>query len=223
MSYRDDPNDDFSNLNGLNIFGYRNVDDYRKKSFLKICADCKYYNRNRRNEDGQARCSKHPFWVNNDDTCDSFEKRVLITQPTQKPTGSKTHGTFYNICVPFLIIIIPLVLLILCGTYLAGTDQTTHSNTSYSYHYYDYTSRPDISSFSAISFTKISIPEFTVSVDTHDSSQSVPQTIIVYITETGVKYHRSNCQYLYESKYAIDLEKAVARGYTRCSKCNPPR
>lgn len=55
-----------------------------------------------------------------------------------------------------------------------------------------------------------------------DSSQSEPQSITVYITETGEKYHQSGCQYLKKSKIAIDLEKAKSQGYTPCSRCNPP-
>lgn len=45
----------------------------------------------------------------------------------------------------------------------------------------------------------------------------------VYVTDYGEKYHTSSCQYLYNSKNAISLQTAVNRGYTACSKCNPPR
>ncbi len=43
----------------------------------------------------------------------------------------------------------------------------------------------------------------------------------VYITRTGEKYHRSGCQYLRQSKIAIDKADAIDRGYTACSRCNP--
>jgi hypothetical protein len=43
----------------------------------------------------------------------------------------------------------------------------------------------------------------------------------VYITETGSKYHRASCQYLYNSKIAISREEAVKEGYTACSVCKP--
>ena len=49
------------------------------------------------------------------------------------------------------------------------------------------------------------------------------QTVTVYITDTGEKYHRSNCGSLWNSKYAIDLEEAIDRGYEPCRRCNPPR
>lgn len=44
----------------------------------------------------------------------------------------------------------------------------------------------------------------------------------VYITKTGKKYHTATCSYLGESKTGIKLSEAVERGYTPCSRCNPP-
>ncbi len=46
---------------------------------------------------------------------------------------------------------------------------------------------------------------------------------VVYVTETGTKYHKNNCSYLSKSKIEITLEKAQDKGYTRCSKCKPPK
>lgn len=46
---------------------------------------------------------------------------------------------------------------------------------------------------------------------------------VVYITETGEKYHREHCQYLSRSKIPISLEDALSQGYERCSRCKPPR
>ena len=45
----------------------------------------------------------------------------------------------------------------------------------------------------------------------------------VYITRTGEKYHRSGCRYLSQSKIAISLADAKARGKTPCSVCDPPQ
>jgi micrococcal nuclease len=47
--------------------------------------------------------------------------------------------------------------------------------------------------------------------------------VTVYITRTGAKYHSSGCRYLSRSLIPISLKDAVARGYTPCSVCNPPR
>lgn len=42
---------------------------------------------------------------------------------------------------------------------------------------------------------------------------------VVYITNTGKKYHATNCSSLRKSKHAITLANAKASGYTPCSKC----
>jgi hypothetical protein len=49
------------------------------------------------------------------------------------------------------------------------------------------------------------------------------QTITVYVTKTGKKYHMAGCQYLSKSCIPIDLDDAKAGGYTPCSKCHPPK
>jgi len=46
--------------------------------------------------------------------------------------------------------------------------------------------------------------------------------IIVYITETGGKYHRGNCKYLEKSRISISLEEAQKQGYKPCKICKPP-
>lgn len=43
----------------------------------------------------------------------------------------------------------------------------------------------------------------------------------VYVTDTGDKYHREGCSYLLSSN-PITLRQAINRGYTPCSRCNPP-
>lgn len=51
---------------------------------------------------------------------------------------------------------------------------------------------------------------------------SESQTITVYITNTGTKYHRAGCQYLRKSCIPISLDSARL-SYSPCSKCNPPQ
>lgn len=53
-------------------------------------------------------------------------------------------------------------------------------------------------------------------------TQPPMQSVIVYVTDTGEKYHVSGCQYLQKSCHPIDLDKALTQGYTPCSKCGPP-
>ncbi|MCI1966846.1 MAG: MBL fold metallo-hydrolase [Oscillospiraceae bacterium] len=49
------------------------------------------------------------------------------------------------------------------------------------------------------------------------------QSVTVYITDTGSKYHRDGCRYLKKSKHPISLKDAKAQGYGPCSRCNPPQ
>jgi len=48
------------------------------------------------------------------------------------------------------------------------------------------------------------------------------QSIIVYVTKTGTKYHSDICRYLSQSKISMDLDEASQK-YGPCSVCNPPR
>jgi len=45
---------------------------------------------------------------------------------------------------------------------------------------------------------------------------------LVYITETGEKYHQDGCRYLERSRIPITLSTAVSMGYGPCGNCNPP-
>lgn len=51
---------------------------------------------------------------------------------------------------------------------------------------------------------------------------SKENNITVYVTKTGKKYHLGTCSYLSKSSIPIKLQDAKARGYSPCSKCNPP-
>jgi micrococcal nuclease len=53
-------------------------------------------------------------------------------------------------------------------------------------------------------------------------SASAGEDIIVYVTRTGKKYHSKNCSSLSKSSIPMKLSEAKARGYTPCSRCNPP-
>lgn len=50
---------------------------------------------------------------------------------------------------------------------------------------------------------------------------SEPETITVYVTNTGEKYHSAGCQYLRKSSIPMALENAKL-SYSPCSKCYPP-
>ena len=46
-----------------------------------------------------------------------------------------------------------------------------------------------------------------------------PNDTVVYVTNTGNKYHKASCEYLYSSKTAIGRTAAVSKGYTPCPVC----
>lgn len=48
------------------------------------------------------------------------------------------------------------------------------------------------------------------------------KTVTVYVTKTGHKYHRGNCQYLKYSKIPVTLD-AAKQSYELCSVCSPPQ
>ncbi len=50
---------------------------------------------------------------------------------------------------------------------------------------------------------------------------TLPGVTTVYITKSGKKYHRSQCQFLAKSKISINLIQAKQRGYTPCRICKP--
>lgn len=60
-------------------------------------------------------------------------------------------------------------------------------------------------------------------IPTVETKQTNNQTVVVYITKTGKKYHSDGCRYLSKSKIPIDLSKAKNEGYEPCSVCNPPQ
>lgn len=48
------------------------------------------------------------------------------------------------------------------------------------------------------------------------------QSVTVYVTKTGAKYHKDGCRSLSKSKIPISLSDAKS-GYGPCSVCNPPQ
>lgn len=51
---------------------------------------------------------------------------------------------------------------------------------------------------------------------------SVPDDTVVYVTDTGTKYHREDCSYLHSS-HQMTIQQAEAAGYGPCSRCRPDR
>jgi len=54
------------------------------------------------------------------------------------------------------------------------------------------------------------------------TEQKADDSTIVYITKTGLKYHLATCNYLGKNRIPITLKEACEKGYSPCSRCNPP-
>jgi hypothetical protein len=44
---------------------------------------------------------------------------------------------------------------------------------------------------------------------------------VAFVAVTGHRHHLGDCSYLRKSKQAIRLTRAIAIGYTPCSRCKP--
>ena len=71
--------------------------------------------------------------------------------------------------------------------------------------------------FCAVIFSLVFIVAFNLPLPVH----AADGTTVVYVTETGTKYHVDGCRYLKKSKIEKNLADAVAEGYEPCSKCHP--
>lgn len=58
-------------------------------------------------------------------------------------------------------------------------------------------------------------------VNSTDKTEFYADEHIVYVTQSGKKYHREDCMYLSSSKIPISLEQAIAEGKEPCNKCYP--
>ena len=72
--------------------------------------------------------------------------------------------------------------------------------------------------------TPTAVPSETSETSTvkETPAKTQEQSITVYVTKTGEKYHSDGCRYLSQSKIIIELEAAKQK-YDPCSVCSPPR
>ena len=66
------------------------------------------------------------------------------------------------------------------------------------------------------------IVEHGTPLPTADFNDMDSDEIIVYITQSGSKYHTEECSHLSSSKIPITLSQAKQQGYEPCSVCDPP-
>jgi endonuclease YncB( thermonuclease family) len=70
------------------------------------------------------------------------------------------------------------------------------------------------------SVVPVPIPVSAPAANPCEAAKPVPEKVIVYVTNSGSKYHRAGCTCL-KSSIPMDLSEAKAR-YSPCSRCNPP-
>lgn len=59
-------------------------------------------------------------------------------------------------------------------------------------------------------------------VDESHAPAEEEQSVTVYITKSGTKYHRAGCRYLSKSSMPVSLETLDTEKYSPCSICKPP-
>ena len=62
----------------------------------------------------------------------------------------------------------------------------------------------------------------STTVEQDSSAHNDEQSVTVYVTKSGTKYHLDGCRYLSSSKIPISLEEARKK-YQPCSVCHPPQ
>ena len=62
---------------------------------------------------------------------------------------------------------------------------------------------------------------FTLVTTETDNYEVQANEQVVYITETGKKYHKGSCHHLKNSKIKTTKSKAQQAGYTACKVCKP--
>jgi micrococcal nuclease len=64
---------------------------------------------------------------------------------------------------------------------------------------------------------------FLACIPGHTERADPPPALVVYVTNSGNRYHTESCSSLRRSRIAVTLADAVRSGYDPCSICNPPR
>jgi len=108
-----------------------------------------------------------------------------------------------------------------------GTIVATSNGTNVSFNVspgsYKGVASSSTSSSSSSSNTSTSKTVSTVVAAPKATTASKSQSVTVFTTNTGSKYHVDGCSSLRKSKIPISLSDAKSEGLTPCSKCNPPQ
>ncbi|MDR2767963.1 MAG: thermonuclease family protein [Treponema sp.] len=60
-------------------------------------------------------------------------------------------------------------------------------------------------------------------ISTQDNARFAEADLVVYVTNSGARYHVDGCSSLRSSRIPVTLADAVVSGYEACSICKPPR
>lgn len=76
--------------------------------------------------------------------------------------------------------------------------------------------------------TETEEPTTTTTTEKPTTTTTAPAIVekkekIVYITDTGNKYHTGSCRFVKNSKTSITVQEALSQGYEPCGVCNPGR
>ncbi|MCD8127094.1 MAG: hypothetical protein LUD82_06470 [Clostridiales bacterium] len=84
----------------------------------------------------------------------------------------------------------------------------------------------DSAASSSLSDESLSEHDFSVSSEEADSALTAEsgdaEEVIVYVTESGSKYHLSTCRYVKDGGIALTLMEVQEQGYEPCKVCCPP-
>lgn len=125
----------------------------------------------------------------------------------------------------FFYIINLICILILFSSCTTPTEQlaTEENSMSYSSEYYSLFDFSDIYTpiYSSV-YSYTPEKESDSASKENNSSELHYDENIVFITDTGEKYHRATCGSLWNSSHNTTPNEAWKQGYSPCSKCNPP-
>lgn len=68
---------------------------------------------------------------------------------------------------------------------------------------------------------KVGTKRYLCHVKVKKKAAAKNNTYSVYVTDTGSKYHRAGCRYLWNSSHKISKSTAQSLGYDACSVCCP--
>jgi len=70
-------------------------------------------------------------------------------------------------------------------------------------------------------FISLSFAAGPIAAETFVTPKTEVASEVVYVTNTGTKYHKGSCHHLRKSKIRMSKSDAVRKGYEACKHCKP--